>query len=85
MVLQKKIHPIANGMCFTRCSIILPKFVTAIRKTSGRLYDLFNLILAHSIWSKNLFETISLFHDSPYSFISILLRVRYQNVEFVEV
>ena len=75
----------SNALCFTRCSIILPKFVTAIRKTSGRLR--YNLVLAHSKWSKNLFETASLFNDSPYSFISILLRMKYQSVsvEFVEV
>ena len=48
----------SNALCFTRCSIILPKFVTAIRKTSGRLR--YNLVLAHWKWSKNLFETVFL-------------------------
>ena len=84
MLLHKQFHPIAHStyyghlmLCFTRCSIILPKFVTAIRKTSGRLR--YNLVSTHWKWSKTLFEAAFLLwqpNDFTKHFpsISILLK-----------
>ena len=86
MLLQKQFHPIAHGtyyghlmLCFTRCSIILPKFVTAIRKTSGRLR--YNLVSTHWKWSKTLIEAALLLRQpneftKHFPLISILLRIK---------